>query len=351
MPDEWQRHVTMWNRILRARLGDLQGAASPDRNDEYLFYQLLLGVWPAELTGVTEPDPDAIRVLSERLEAAMLKSVREAKLHSTWASPDPGYEDATLGLVRAALDTSRPNAFLDAFIPFQERIARLGLHNSIVQTALKLTLPGMPDIYQGSELWDLSLVDPDNRRAVDYRQRDRLLQETTAGLESDRYAMVKEMLRDWRDGRVKLAVTATLLAERRAHPSLFALGGYEPLAAVGPKADQICAFARGEADDALVVVAKRFPARIEADPAWGGTVRAMAAHRRCRHALARPADRADDRGRPRGLAHRDAAGHPAGGGAGTRVTSVHAAHVRAVALDRHRASAGADFARRSAARI
>jgi (1->4)-alpha-D-glucan 1-alpha-D-glucosylmutase len=266
MPDEWQHHVTIWHRILRARLGDLRGTARPDRNDEYLFYQLLLGVWPAELTGVTNPDPDAIRVLSERLEAAMLKSVREAKHHSTWASPDQVYEDATLGLVRAALDTSRPNAFLDAFIPFQERVARLGSRNSIVQTALKLTLPGMPDIYQGSELWDLCLVDPDNRRAVDYQTRNRLLNEMIP--EGDR---CETMMRDWRDGRVKLAVTATLLAERRAHPSLFAHGGYEPLAVAGPKADRICAFARTDAGDALVVIAARFPARIEADPDWAGT--------------------------------------------------------------------------------
>jgi (1->4)-alpha-D-glucan 1-alpha-D-glucosylmutase len=265
MPDEWQRQLTIWHRVLRARLGDLEGAAPPDRNDEYLFYQLLLGVWPAELTDL---DPDAVRALTGRLAAAMLKSVREAKQHSTWASPDSAYEDAVLGLVRAALDISRPNAFLDAFLPFQQQVARLGVRNSLVQTALKLTLPGMPDIYQGSELWDLSLVDPDNRRAVDYQRRDRLLTEVTA---ADGYGQIKDMMRNWRDGRVKLALTARLLAERRAHPALFADGGYEPLAAVGRKADMVCAFARADADATLAVIATRFPARDEADPDWEGT--------------------------------------------------------------------------------
>jgi (1->4)-alpha-D-glucan 1-alpha-D-glucosylmutase len=127
----------------------------------------------------------------------------------------------------------------------------------------------MPDIYQGSELWDLSLVDPDNRRAVDYDRRDRLLAGTTAG--PDRYEQVKDMMRNWRDGRVKLAVTAILLAERRANPLLFAHGGYEPLAAEGAKSDRIIAFARADAVNALVVVATRFPARTEADPGWEGT--------------------------------------------------------------------------------
>jgi (1->4)-alpha-D-glucan 1-alpha-D-glucosylmutase len=260
IPEEWQHQVFIWNRILRARIGDLEGTAPPDRNDEYLFYQLLLGAWPAELTDL---DPDAVQVFGKRLEGAMVKSIREAKLHSTWDAPNTAYEEATLGLVRAALDVSRPNAFLDAFLPFQERVARLGVSNSLVQTALKLTLPGMPDIYQGTELWDLSLVDPDNRRPVDYKLRDRLLCESQAAM--------RGMLDDWRDGRCKLAVTAALLAERRAHPVLFAEGGYEPLQASGAKADQICAFARAAGECSLIVVASRFPARLAADPGWDGT--------------------------------------------------------------------------------
>jgi (1->4)-alpha-D-glucan 1-alpha-D-glucosylmutase len=176
-----------------------------------------------------------------------------------------------LGFVRDALDTSRANAFLGAFLPFQERIARLGMHNSLVQTALKLTLPGIPDIYQGAELWDLSLVDPDNRRPVDYRARIELLTQVSASLRKNRAATMLALLEDWRDPRIKLAVTATLLAFRHAHPRLLSEGGYEPLVATGPKADQVCAFARNHDGATLMVAATRFPARLDADRDWTGT--------------------------------------------------------------------------------
>ncbi len=232
---------------------------------------LLFGAWPADLTGIEEPGPEKLRAFAERLEGAMVKSIREAKLRSTWASPNTAYEEAVLGFVREAFDVSRPNAFLSAFLPFQGRVARLGVRNSLVQTALKLTLPGMPDIYQGAELWDLSLVDPDNRRPVDYGKRIELLEETAALLERNRRTAMLDMLENWPDGRIKLAVIATLLAYRRDHPMLFAHGGYEPLTATGSKADQMCAFARCHEGDALVVAAARFPLRCEAEPDWSGT--------------------------------------------------------------------------------
>jgi (1->4)-alpha-D-glucan 1-alpha-D-glucosylmutase len=205
------------------------------------------------------------------MEGAVLKSMREAKRHTTWAAPNTAYEEGMLGFVREALDPNRSAAFLDAFLPFQERIARLGFRNSLVQTALKLTLPGMPDIYQGTELWDLSLVDPDNRRPVDYGLRTGLLEEVSAALARDRGGTAAAMLEGWHDGRLKLALTATLLAHRREHPALYAEGAYEPVAASGPKADHLCAFARGHGEDALLVVAARFPARLEAEPGWGDT--------------------------------------------------------------------------------
>jgi (1->4)-alpha-D-glucan 1-alpha-D-glucosylmutase len=129
----------------------------------------------------------------------------------------------------------------------------------------------MPDIYQGAELWDLSLVDPDNRRPVDYETRIELLEQTSVLLERNRCTTMLDMLQDWRDGRAKLAVIASLLGHRRNHPKLFAQGGYEPLIAAGPKADHICAFARSHEEDDLLVVAARFPARLEADPDWAET--------------------------------------------------------------------------------
>ena len=271
MPEEWVRQVHAWSRTLRARRGDVEGTAPPDRSDEYLFYQLLLGAWPAELTGIDSLDEDQVRAFAERVEGAMIKSVREAKLHSTWAAPHTAYEDAVLSFVRAALDVSRPNAFLDAFLPFQERLARLGVRNSLVQTVLKLTLPGMPDLYQGAELWDLSLVDPDNRRPVDFVTRTQLLEEVLAVSEHERGAATLEMLENWQDGRVKLALTATLLAHRRRNSQLFTHGDYQPLPAQGARAEHVCAFARSEGQETLVVIATRFPARLEADSDWSDT--------------------------------------------------------------------------------
>ena len=171
MPEEWVRQLETWRRILRA--ANIEGFESLDRNDEYLFYQLLIGSWPAELTGSKELDSDALASYSERIKAAMLKSVREAKVHSTWAAPNSSYEEAVIALAGSALKTQH---FLSAFLPFQERVARFGVDNSLAQTVLKLTLPGIPDIYQGAELWDLNLVDPDNRRLVDYELRTHLLE-------------------------------------------------------------------------------------------------------------------------------------------------------------------------------
>jgi (1->4)-alpha-D-glucan 1-alpha-D-glucosylmutase len=204
---------------------------------------MLVGSWPLEMT-----DLDTYK---KRIKDAMIKSMREAKVHTTWAFPNSAYEDAVLAFVDTAMDG-------DIFHPFIERVARLGMHNSLVQTALKLTVPGVPDIYQGSELWDFSLVDPDNRRPVDYARRMQLLDHL-------------EPNPQWRDGSIKLFLTTRLLKLRAAQPELFEKGDYEPLLATGSKADCICAFARRYQDRSVVVAASRFPARLEADPCWNGT--------------------------------------------------------------------------------
>jgi (1->4)-alpha-D-glucan 1-alpha-D-glucosylmutase len=264
MPEEWARHVQTWNRLLRARRGDLAGAAPPDRNDEYLFYQLLIGTWPMELLG-ERPDSEALGIYAERLKGTMIKSLREAKTHSTWAMPDAPYEEATLSFVADALDPSRAGNFLASFLPFTARVARLGMRNSLAQTVLKLTVPGMPDIYQGTELWDFSMVDPDNRRPVDYDLRTRLLEEVTAELASHRQEAMRRYADAWQDARCKLAIIVTILGYRRDHAALFREGGYEPLEAEGPNADQICAFLRRHDGEVMMIVAGRFPARLEAE--------------------------------------------------------------------------------------
>jgi (1->4)-alpha-D-glucan 1-alpha-D-glucosylmutase len=257
LPDEWSRQVEIFSRILRARHGDLDRTASPDKNDEYLFYQLLVGSWPTELLGAGPLDAAALASYAERIKGALVKSMREAKTHSTWAAPDAAYEQAMLDFADLALDVSGSAAFFSAFLPFVERVAQLGAHNSLLQTILKLTLPGVPDLYQGSELWDLSLVDPDNRRPVDFDLRMRRLDKIAAD-PTDRVARFTD---DWRDGSFKLAAISAILGYRREVPALFDDGDYEAVAAQGEGADRICAFVRRHGDAALLVAVARFPAR------------------------------------------------------------------------------------------
>jgi (1->4)-alpha-D-glucan 1-alpha-D-glucosylmutase len=265
LPEEWARQVQTWSRVLRARRGDIGGMAPPDRNDEYLFYQLLIGSWPAEWFAKL-PDEKALSAYAERIRGAMEKSVREAKVHSTWAAPDLAYESAQAGFIQDALNPSHSATFFSAFLPFAERVARLGVQNSLVQTVLKLTVPGMPDFYQGTELWDLSLVDPDNRRPIDFTLRAALLERIEADLGRDRVRTVRAAIANWTDGSIKLIVTQTVLALRRDMPDLFARGGYEPMPIEGARVDLICAFTRSYATDRILVLAARFPGVV--DPGW-----------------------------------------------------------------------------------
>ncbi len=257
IPRDWASHVETWSRILRARRGEIGNAAPPDRNDEYLLYQLILGSWPADLT---QPlDKQRLAPYTQRLKEAMTKSLREAKVHSTWRSPNQAYESAVLSFIDDAFDLEKSEAFLASFLPYVQRIARLGVENSLVQVALKLTSPGVPDVYQGAELWDLSMVDPDNRRPVDFEQRSKLLGESSS---------VRHLLENWRDGAIKLFVTQKLLALRSTHADLFSDGCYEPIAASGAKADFICAFERRNNRRSIIVLTARYPAKRESDSTW-----------------------------------------------------------------------------------
>ncbi len=275
MPDEWSRQVQAWSRLVRARRGDVEGTAPPDRNDEYLLYQLLIGSWPVELldAGATETDEgrERLAAYAKRIAGALEKSMREAKLNSNWSAPNEAYEEALQKFAADALDPARP-AFLSAFLPFAQRIARLGVDNSLAQLVLKLTLPGMPDIYQGCELWDLSLMDPDNRRPVDYRQRSVLLEQIERDLEADRAGALRRSYANWQDGAIKLALTRLLLDARARHPTLFAEGGYEAISIDGDQADQVIAFRRDRGAQSLGVFVARFPLSRAAGNAWSGTV-------------------------------------------------------------------------------
>ncbi|MFS2013125.1 malto-oligosyltrehalose synthase [Azospirillum sp. CT11-132] len=270
MPEEWERQVQTWSRLLRARRGDVEGTAPPDRNDEYLFYQLLLGAWPAELTGasVEQIDQPAMTAFAERIVGAMTKSMREAKVHSTWAAPNEAYEGAVVSFIHDALDVTRRNAFLEAFLPFQAALARIGMVNGLSQTLLKLTSPGVPDIYQGCELWNLSLVDPDNRLPVDYDARRKLLDEVEEAVER---GAVPGLLERWTDGAVKLALTRQALQVRAEMPEVFSAGEYLPLEATGDRADHVVAYARRNGDDTVLVAVPRLVGQLGESPDWGNT--------------------------------------------------------------------------------
>jgi len=168
-----------------------------------------------------------------------------------------------MSLIDAALTGSRASAFLAAFLPLMRRLAASGAHNGLIQTVLKLTAPGVPDIYNGSELWDLSMVDPDNRRSVDYGLRARMLEQLDSALQADRGECMRQLWRHWDDGRIKLATVMTLLRHRQTRPELYAEGDYQPLAAHGPHADELCAYARIHGEQSLIVAVARHSRRRE----------------------------------------------------------------------------------------
>ena len=247
---EWQAAVSRWSRDNRTAKSAVSGEAAPDANDEYLFYQVMVGAWD-----FAREDADGLASLRERLQAYLLKAGREAKLKTSWLSPDVEYEKATADFVARALAN---RAFLDRFLPFARRVAALGALSSLSRTVLKIASPGVADFFQGTELWDLSLVDPDNRRPVDYaarREKLAALEPLLSGRAGE--AGLKELLEHWEDGRVKLFVTAKALRHRRDHADLFINGNYEPLEVRGKSADRFLAFRRRLGADEAVVIAPR----------------------------------------------------------------------------------------------
>ena len=264
VPEEWAGKVASWSRILRARRGDVEGTAPPARNDEYLFYQNLMASWPAELCPPLALESTKLAEYSERLQGAMTKSLREARVHSNWISPDTAYENAVTEFIRDALNPEVSGTFLENFLPFQERVAQMGVHNSLVQLVLKMTSPGVPDFYQGSELWDLNLIDPDNRRAVDFAARRHLLESVRETSATDRASSLAGLFKNWHDGRIKLALLAVLLNFRREHGELFEGGAYEPLSCKDCEDARVCAYLR-TTDREVCLVVTSLDARLQSD--------------------------------------------------------------------------------------
>lgn len=264
MAGEWTSRVRRWGRMNRAARRDLDGAPAPSRNDEYLLYQALIGVWPSGCEGDI-PDDDTLEMFRERIERFMVKSVREAKTRSGWSRPDIEYEEATVGFVRHVLDPQRSALFLSDFLSFQRRAARVGMVSALSQAVLKFCAPGVPDIYQGTEYWDLSLVDPDNRRAVDFAGRNRTLTDLVGRFEElwpCVAGFANSLLGAWPDGRIKQFITWRLLDLRRRFPDVFLDGAYEPLLLEGPRSENVCAFARRHGNVVLIAAAPRLLATV-----------------------------------------------------------------------------------------
>ena len=252
IPAEWGTALTRWSRLNADKKSGVDGEPAPDCNDEYLFYQTLVGAWPAESRTAEE-----FADFRERIGAYMLKAIKEAKVHTSWVNPNEAYDQAVSRFVKEVLVADPENRFLSDFIQFHRRVAYPGMLNSLSQTILKIASPGVPDFYQGTELWDFSLVDPDNRRPVDFGKRIKLLEELKEREKENRPSLIQDLLTRWVDSKIKLYVTYKGLNFRRSQRSLFEEGNYLPIDASDRAREHVCAFARQKGDAWVLVAVPR----------------------------------------------------------------------------------------------
>ncbi|MDD2366815.1 MAG: malto-oligosyltrehalose synthase [Desulfuromonadaceae bacterium] len=257
IPERWRDALSRWSRQNRRFKMVVDGKPAPSRNEEYLFYQTLVGTWP-----FCRFEDDEFAQFRTRIKEYMLKAMREAKVHTSWISPNTMREDAVMYFIDTILKDSPQNSFLHDFAKFQELSSACGIFNSLSQTLLKITSPGIPDFYQGNELWDFSLVDPDNRRPVDFQLRKAILDElkekvSAAGL----LETAREVFKSRKDGRIKMYMTFKSLIFRREHRELFELGRYLPLIVEGLCRENICAYERSINGRSIMVVVPRLCSR------------------------------------------------------------------------------------------
>lgn len=242
LPDRWETALKRWSECNQAFKTGIDDMLAPDANEEYLLYQALLGAWPLE----EETVDDNFR---DRIKNYIHKALSESKANTNWINPNKAWLKACDNFIDAILDRERAPAFWKDFLSFAEDLSWRGMKLSLAQTALKLTSPGVPDFYQGNEIWDFSLVDPDNRRPVDYALRRELLQ--SLGEPS-----IPNLVKSWKDGRIKMHIIRSILHYRRENPDLFSQGSYAPVEITGPNADHFISFLRRQREDHLLVVAQ-----------------------------------------------------------------------------------------------
>jgi (1->4)-alpha-D-glucan 1-alpha-D-glucosylmutase len=269
IPSEWEQNLKTFSRINRTRKKKVQHRYAPDRNDEYFLYQTLLGTYPLE---------SELNGYKARIKDYIIKAVREAKVHTAWIKPDREYEEAYLTFIDRILEDTKGNRFMEQFLPLQRKVAFYGRFNSISQTLIKMTAPGLPDFYQGCEFWDLTLVDPDNRRAVDFGRRSDSLEDLLAGFERNPGKLVESLLEHMPDGRIKQFLIVRVLGERNRHPVLFLSGRYIPIRVEGDHRNNVISFARARDDRFALTIAPRFLSRIIGEgeyplkeQVWGNT--------------------------------------------------------------------------------
>lgn len=262
LPDEWRACLERWSRLNQPHRVALEEQSVPDANEEYFLYQTLVGAWPLE-----PYTHEAFAEFVARIQEYVQKALHEAKVHTSWINPDPVYDDAMRQFIDRILDTKSNRPFLDDVRAFAGKIGHYGLLNSLAQSLVKLTAPGVPDTYQGTELWDFSLVDPDNRRPVDFERRAALLRDLEQRVAaSDLATLARELIAARENGCIKLYVTWRALRCRRDNPGLFSDGDYLPVETEGVRKDHIFSFVRRHGPAAALVAVPRLPTRLVPGP-------------------------------------------------------------------------------------
>jgi (1->4)-alpha-D-glucan 1-alpha-D-glucosylmutase len=262
LTDEWKTHLARWSRWNARKKLVVNDAECPDGREEYLLYQTLLGAWP--FGGDADAPPEGFVA---RVQGYVVKAACEAKRNTTWTDPDPSYKEALTKFVAEVLEGPDAAPFLSDFLAFQRRVARIGVVHSLSQVLLKLASPGVADVYQGCELWDLSMVDPDNRRPVDFEARAAALGRIKADLASGRprAELARSLFEAPGDGAIKLFVVWTALNHRRQNPELYQRGSYRPVESSGELKDRVVALVRHHAGRSVLAVVPRLVARLMGD--------------------------------------------------------------------------------------
>jgi (1->4)-alpha-D-glucan 1-alpha-D-glucosylmutase len=254
IPDAWATEIAAWSKENESCKQTIDGRKVPDANEEYLIYQTLVGLWPPDLSGLPS--------ISGRLQAYVIKAIREAMVNTRWTEPNTAHEKAICAFIERILAPQDNAPFLDNVARFLNKIAYAGMINGLGQALLKIACPGVPDFYQGSELWDFHLVDPDNRGPVDYRIRTEALQDVMDRADVDTAGLASELLSHWPDGRIKLYLIWKALSCRRKRPELFREGEFLPLEILGDRSQHIVSFLRRRGQEHVLVIIPRWVAGV-----------------------------------------------------------------------------------------